>query len=798
MSADAGTDWVDALLPAIPPPEVDAFARIQFRTDGATSLPGPGDQVLASILHAYLARRITNEHLVVQLPRGRQDIATLLAVFVQVLRANIWDQRGWSHMAAFSGPVVVVGTDSAVQRRLRDVQVQGANLRGGLAEGLSACRVRSDGSVVTPSGTIASYEGGDRRLLYLNTRVGWPDITFQDAVGLLDRTTMTVEAYQGALDFLAARRTHHSTTVTFVGDTETLDVLNRAGHTPRVWAMTPGVLADIHYSLGSGKGNTSLTTNALLTWKPSWSLHLVDDPAVNKLVDQAFWALGHVNVSDRRPPRAVQSASSLVSALIRCPVDISEYSRAAAVEPYVSSPKSLARTLELRDTPFYGHWAAFQTAYWGSLRAAALGLYHHLTKTNPKTAAVLDAVDLIRRTQPASRIIVRVSNGATVPLLQETLHRARLNDGRISIEPWSRNLRWKEADVEIWSGAPPWAHRSHVFSAETQDKIAVCYQGEAVVLRKRTHQMLEAISDNVKATSSWLGLTSIASETATWNGPTTPRRIPHGTVSLDVDLTRVADRLSSVLADSGEASLSRQTAESSSDEEAELIPVFLSNGHVWWLNPQRAVGVLVDGHYCHRLARELHPGDQLVVPRGEGRDEIFGRLVQAAHRRGDVSDLDVLLGRFRIACRSVWEECDRNWAEVKRRLEAVGAHAVNQTKSWAEGSTIAPEDPEDVRRIGELAGDRHLVNSWATVAAIASEIRSLHSRLGRSLSQALGEVAARRPGSGITRLEEVLGPDAIEVLDEFIIMEATKVGDPESVSARVEGQVLTNSGGNGG
>jgi hypothetical protein len=790
----ARASWVDELLTG--QSLVSNLAQnARLSGAGGTSKPGPGDQALSAVILRFLAARGYG-HLVIQLPRGAHDVATFCGLVLQVARGAAWANGDFRSLEAFGGPVLVIGTDTAVQRRLRAINLRGAHFGGGLAEGLSACRIRADGDIVTSEGEIAPYVAGGRRLLYLNTRIGWPNVDAYDGVAILDRTNLSIEAYRTALRWVEGRASR-VITLSALGDAETPDVLGELGVKPDHMLFTPGVIDDLFYALGSGEGSNSLSTNALFArgphrrpaWAPTWEIDIVEHDEVDEAIADAFSALAEAQSIEGTRPPMLRYASQLVSTLIRCPIEIGQYAKAAALDPWAKSPRSLARNLERRQAVFHGRWESFAATHWGRLRQAALTLYRLLDEHNPKADACVLTVHRLRRENPGARIRVRTANALTVPLLTAALVSADLDDGRIEVVPWSKKTPWLSADVEVWVGAPPWTQTTHVFGAEGVRKVAVLYEAEASMLRRRTARAVDSINSIRAETRNTLRLSDLRDEVCEWQMPQSQKRSTRS-VDASVDLDRIADRVSELLTDIADGETTDPGSTRPSGEITRLIPLRFVDNTTWWIHPERAIGLLVGGKYRHALVTELQAGDVLVVPKGEGRDEIFARLVQARHAIDDMSDLDVLLGRFRLACRELWEKCGRNWSAVRRELESAGANATTQARAWAEGTTIAPEDPKDVRLIGKLVGDTRLENEWAAVAGIAAEIRSVHQQLGHIISHALTEVFEGRGGPNIEKLERLLGEDSVEALDEFILKRVAEVGEAQEVDARLEGQVI--------
>lgn len=785
--------WVDALLPPELPPSIDRLVGRAFADGKSEFRLGPADQLLAALILHLLRSPADGRHLVLALPRGRHDVSILCGFLAQLIRAQAWKESGGRDSAAFTGPVVVVGRDTAVQQRLSRVRLRGTSLRDNMAGAVSACRVRADGRIVEADGTLTSYEGGGSRLLYLNSRVGWPALDAIDGFGVIDRTTLANDqAYQTAIQWVR-KRCSRSLTLADLADPDVEHLVENSGLTPMTLHVTSALLADLHHILGGGKGASPMTTNGLLDWSPEIDIHRVSAPELDRALRTGYGALAAARSVGTKYPSAVRIASRLLTAVSSCVVDIGDYGKAVSEDPWLYSPRSMARTLERRTPNFSGPWRSFGTTDAAKLRTAALAAYAELQRHNPKREALLDAIDLVRRRTPAARILIRTPNRVAKRVLLEELSAAAVLDGRMDVAAWSERKGWRENQIEIWPALPPWSHRPLLHSAEAQKYILLAYDGEVRALSMIVSIISDRWTERIRATSEWLG---IPTPTHVWSLPVdfgeAPAPSSAESVSLEVDFDRIVARATEVIDAVGEDRLKSTVGQQS--ELVELIPVELTDGSIWWLAENDAVGVLIRGSYKHRLVGDLQIGDLVVVPRGEGREELFSRLVEALHGTDDVRDLEFMLARFRRACKAIYEDADKNWAEAQRRLNQAGAAATSQLKQWASGDTIAPAEATDVQVVARLAKDTDLESGWQRISAIASEVRGLHIRLGKVISRALAE-AIDGSGSHVDEVTSALGSEAAaEILDEFVVCEIAHVGKPESVASDRHGAVLHKRG----
>ena len=206
------------------------------------------------------------------------------------------------------------------------------------------------------------------------------------------------------------------------------------------------------------------------------------------------------------------------------------------------------------------------------------------------------------------------------------------------------------------------------------------------------------------------------------------------------------------------------------------------NGQVETLIASKVVYLRVDS---------VTPGMTVVVPKGEGREELFSRLVSATHKTEALQIFDVLFTRWRQACWMAHEAAGGSWKSLERRMREEGCELTWQSpRSWALGAVLGPDDPEDIRRIGKIARDPMVEAQFKRIDATVRQVRSLHMRLGSLLSAAMAD-AVRGGGESLEKLQQVLGGiDPSELLDEFELRAVRSVGEPEEVPGHLLRQVV--------
>lgn len=802
---DASDAWVNVLVPPRPDRELEKLLDLKLKDGPEGFQPGPLDQALLGSVCWFVRRHVPHgakQALVIQLPRGRHDVAMLIGFAVQVLRLHALSQPHRQGAAeAFAGSVFVSAMDTGVQSRLDEIGLPGTGLQG-LAEALRVFRVRADGRLVTPQKATVPYRTERNRMLYHNIRVGYPELRGEaDGFAIIDRTSIrNLDTFQRTLDWTDQHEARRWIVVCELGDHEPIDALESAGVGTVVLPVVPEVITTLRENLGTGRPFTALSTNAL-AWqpRPDVRVEIVEAETLDERLRHSYGMLAQARqIGEDMPPQLV-SVARLLAGISRCADRVSAYNQAAVEDHRSRSLRTSVKLLERRGDTFRGGgpWRRFGQTSWARLRDYALQAYEQLVQHEPKYHALINVIDRLLREDHRMAVRVRTSSRAAARSLRGTLggeHPNWIRSGKVTVEPWSALLPWATSPVtDILVAPPPRYLAPLLFSGEATRRIILTYPSEVQLVARAYEDEATASTQALENFCQKLHI-STAPAVAVLCAPSVPATLRSSRVSQpaspSVDLKRAlegARMLADVDEEQEEVPRSSTGRASLFEEAVTLLPVALASGVTWWLEKDAAVETLIGEKYHHRLAHQLQAGDQVIVPRGEGREALFSRLVAAAHRDADVMTLDLLLGRFRRACVEAHRRAGNNWAELTRQLERAGCSATTQARQWADGSTIAPADPEDVKRVAQLAGDTVLSEGWAEVATIARELRGLHQRVGHLISGAMADLASGG-GPNLQRIEEELG-DRAEVLDEFVIDTVKAVGAASTRPASDSGMI---------
>lgn len=785
--------WVDAL---VPPGEdhVPILSRIcstQITDAGTLVTLGAVDQSCAGLAYHMLQTQ-PGTGLVVQFPRGRHELAVLLGCVVQLMRLA---RRVTTDAVAtsFDGPVVVVGTDTLVHERLARIRI--ANQPSHLA--LLAGRVRSDGRIVASDGEL--HENVPDGLFYLNTRVGWPRLLrgLNAGVVIIDRSTFSSPSIlDRALAWAREHCAQHVIVVAEIGDEGTVEQAKHAlGQELCVWPWTTEMIADCHDTLGTPRDTSSLSANEL-RGTPRW--FPVVRPSSAEIEDISARIRDALRTATKLQadfPPSLQTARRLFYGLVQLTSRLETYNLHAALDHRTSALSSLRHRIDSERGPRVdGGWSSYYMSRWTDLRLDLLELYRLIEQDNPKFLGVALAIEWIRDQAGTAPICIRVpSEAAGMALVDDMAELAPewpIDDESISYKTWSERLEWStDSRFEILPASPPPSRAGLLWSAEASQQALVLYGFELASVKYRVEQSDELSIGRLQHSCARFGIGALPLLTASPRieevvpfDPTGPQAKPLVDLEVDLDV---------MFFDPEDATSAGSDADGAEAGPSTVIPIVLEpDGSRWLIRHDAQVETLSASKVVYLPVDAVAPGMRVVVPQGDGREELFARLVTATHESQELQAFDVLFVRWRQACWAAYRAAG-SWEDLGRRMQAEGCQVTSQSpRTWANGAVLGPADPEDIRRIGKIAGDPMVTKQYKRIDATVRQVRSLHMKLGSLLSAAMAE-AVRGGGPNLQMLQQVLGGvDPSELLDEFELRVVRAVGEPEEVPGHLVRRVV--------
>lgn len=797
--------YLDALVPAVPDPG-DLLERLRHLrlTDSSVRVDhGPLDEATLNLIRYVL--RETQQDLVLALPQGRHDIAVALGILLQLYRLGA-RFRGRFDSEGFDGPLVVVGLNINLTERLRRLKIGTDNL----SDALRAQRVRADGMVTDLRGTISPARTWGDGLLYLNTSLGWPPLPqVRPGLVIIDRTSFrNPDTLDAALSWAAQQQAGRVVVLSTIG--EPFPHALKDDDRWLRWGWTPGLRRDVGQELGRPRDKSPLSTNALL-YVPRCPVQLAEfqAAALTRLRRRCLSGIAAARRTNLPFPPRVAEAVQLVNLLAGTWGKLATADLYAAQEPRGVSTTTLRRTLRgRRDGELPKEWRGFGETLWPDLRRDVLELADLLEEYNPRFEVLRATLDwaqvhrkdflLVVRTQTRSAARALTQDLLEVDASLEQLMSSDSGVPKLRVVSYGERLPWAlRSTVEVHPGVPPpWRHAS-LLGGEGTENVLVVDHDEALWAKR----VLLGLDNEWRTT-----LEETAAELKI-DYPPTPHvpepRTVYGPVTVDdrgdnyavtpmpaLDLDRVFAAFTSALAnvDRGEEDAGSDARTPAGGRSVLARPVILEPGNTqYWLPADGTAEVLVGNRYSSTPVSALTPGATLLIPRGETRHELYGRLLEAAHRDADVAAVTMVLDRFRSATWALYDQFG-SWDAAARALRTRGSAVLGgQTcRNWAEGRVIAPDDVYDIRRVAWLTkrDDLTLDRTWERIGIIATEMRQLHRELGRVLSGAIAEAASGRSGENLRKLSEICGGiDLAEVLEEFELRQIRSVSGPRSVPA---------------
>ncbi|MBB4854037.1 hypothetical protein HNP40_001417 [Mycobacteroides chelonae] len=796
--------YLDVLVPAITDPD-DLLERLRRRrlTDGGSTVdPGPLDEATLNLVRRAVGQ--CDRDLVLALPQGRHDIAIVLGVLLQLSRlgarmSNRF-QDDW-----FDGPLMVVGLNVNLTDRLRRLKIGAENL----SEALRVQRVRAEGSVIDLKGTVSPARAWSDGLLYLNTSLGWPQLKqVRPGLVIIDRTSFrNSETLDSALTWAASHQARRIMVVSAVGEPLPPSLQNTARWLH--WGWTPGLRRQISRELGHPPDCGPLSTNALLSGIDSRVLIAeYRAPEFTRLRRRCLRGVAAARRTNLPFPPKLAAAVQLINLIGGTWGKLSTADQCAVQEPRGMSTATLRKNLQtIHHNDLSNDWAGFRETHWPDLRRDAIDLFELIEDYNPRFEVLRGVLEYIATQRDSATVTVRTQqrSGARALLIDlmsaDPDLAAVINEtaepGRLAVLPYSGRIRWTSTpSLELHLGVPPPWHRACLMGGEATEQVLVADPEEKIWAARVLRELDSEWKDILDRSAGDLG----------FDPPSGHHIRAAGTIygPVNVDARGEADDdspiptldLASIFADFACAvdevqPQDSQLLHSSTPGGARSVlarPIRLEPGDSeYWLPTDSTAEVLVGDRYSSTPVSSLAPGMTLLIPRGETRDALYSRLLQAAHQDADVKAVTLMLQRFRNATRDLHNECG-TWDAVMRALRSRGStiKAGNTCRDWADGRIIAPDDITDIRRVAWLTKRHDLTNdhTWQRMGAMAAELRRLHRGLGRVLNDAIAEVSANRAGANLRKLSDMCGGiDPAEVLEEFELRQVRSVGAATSVPA---------------
>jgi hypothetical protein len=194
-----------------------------------------------------------------------------------------------------------------------------------------------------------------------------------------------------------------------------------------------------------------------------------------------------------------------------------------------------------------------------------------------------------------------------------------------------------------------------------------------------------------------------------------------------------------------------------------------------WLPPEHTVERLrpsAGEDITQVPARDLQPGDVLILVEEGARGDLFDRVVQLTEDQPDWQYLARYRKQWQEAMRTLASKYDcarRGYSRLYVDFRQAGSTITTDVSvgNWVLGRVMGPDHPSSIRAAGKLAGMDALERDAKDFDKAFQTIRSIHRALGRRLSRLI-----RQSSQFIADPEE---PASNETLDDHIWLPVTEL-----------------------
>lgn len=171
-------------------------------------------------------------------------------------------------------------------------------------------------------------------------------------------------------------------------------------------------------------------------------------------------------------------------------------------------------------------------------------------------------------------------------------------------------------------------------------------------------------------------------------------------------------------------------------EEGSDLHFKLANGEIRTASRQTRVTILRDNGDIGRIKADDLSVDDTVVLVNSAADDIYDLFMESAHEKEKIRKCESVVERWRDTLKEGLE--DMTYTELQKELQDRGS-SIQETVTlelWAEGSTIGPDDDEDVRRVFGIF-DPEMKPTWKATVQAMKDIRTEHRKIGKQARRAI-------------------------------------------------------------
>lgn len=629
-----------------------------------------------------------------------------------------------------------------------------------VAASLGAVRLRADGQVQAVSGNRVSTLSTCQRLVYVSPRARWPDIDITLGVAVLDQRSLG-QAFE------------------------------RASQWAQRWAQIVHVISalDPSETQSSFEVDWPLVATDPQRWdrSASWPIRgevrlevVGSDP--NGFV-QARERIARAAKADKRWPAPLATAASLSRALASVTVPLGLYDACTVGTIALPFSDRIDQLQSGRPSDFPSEWSVFAETDWAALKRGLLDAAADVEERNRKAEQIGIAIEglLAEGFQVDTWIDSNVHGRALQTQLLSAGFGIGPDDfagGRVAIRTLAEASRtpvtgragvltglptaWQLSAISAAGVGGPLVVLTYPFEAERAPRFFRWLINEERLVRNERRSAVESgvlgpglspdtVPEPVRLEARRCGVSdAVADHTPEYSDDAAE----FAALADDDWLSLVADKEAQAGAD---GSMLRSAI------------AFLVNPgpEILLLGEHTVVDRLVAGRLRAVPAISLERRMQVLSTRASG--GVFAALRPHLDRlRGPGTRF--WLDQWHDALRAALSATGTPMQLAERLVAAGAAISANAVNSWASPFRIGPRDPQNVRRVAEIADHTIVVHHHARVHAVMRGVRIEHGRIGRQLAAALrrhidGDISA------FDVIEDRLGVDVDTMLGDLTIHE---------------------------
>lgn len=178
-----------------------------------------------------------------------------------------------------------------------------------------------------------------------------------------------------------------------------------------------------------------------------------------------------------------------------------------------------------------------------------------------------------------------------------------------------------------------------------------------------------------------------------------------------------------------------------------------------------------------RYVRAVRLGDRVVLIYGERRQSLYDLLVSRIHNHPGYALHVALVKRWQSDVAHAVTEFAKSHsnplAQLLYEIQAEGSsiQSTQAIRFWVAGDVLCPEDPEDLRRLGQVLKSTFIVTQYRRIHEAAKRLRTRHRTLARWLNAwIVSQIANAEYPNHDAVIDEELGITFDDFRDSFLLL----------------------------